>query len=247
MNLLIDVGNTAIKLGKSENNSFTFLTRFYTKDYDSKQLNSIKKEVNSVKSIFVSSVIPNFNKKLEKDISKIFGLKPIFVNPIMDCDIRLEIDKKEELGADLFCDLVAAKSIYGDNVAIIDLGTASKVLFLKDNVFESCAIFLGYKGSLKALAEKTALIPDVDLNNVKKISDCHNTIDVITASAYYSQLDTINGIISRYENEKNCSLKRVFTGGNAANFVKNGDLLDEYLPLKGLAILSERNLQHEEN
>ena len=51
MNLLIDVGNTAIKLGKSENNSFTFLTRFYTKDYDSKQLNAIKKEVNNVKTL----------------------------------------------------------------------------------------------------------------------------------------------------------------------------------------------------
>lgn len=248
MNLLLDVGNTAIKIAYSDGERFTFLTRFYTKVYNESAFKDILIEVKNIDNVFISSVIPEINGKLDKAVEEVLGLKPIYVDTSIDTDVNIDIDDKKELGADLYCDLVAAKKYYGNNVAIIDLGTASKILFLDDkDSFNCCAIFLGYMESIKSLASSTAMLPEVDPKKIKKISDCHNTIDVLQASTYYSQLDTIDGVIKRYEKEKNCTLKRIFTGGNAANFIKKSDIHDEYLTLKGLAILGERKLHHEKN
>ena len=145
---------------------------------------------------------------------------------------------------DLLCDLVAAKTLYGPKTAVIDFGTATKILFIDENgIFSSCAIFLGYSQSKKILSNSTELLPNVNDIKIKPISDCHNTIDVINSSAYYSQLFSVIGIIHKYEEEVGYPLQKVFTGGNAKAFLEEigEEQYDEYLLLKGLAILSERN------
>ena len=240
MTLLIDIGNTTVNFGYAQNDEFSFCGFIDTKEINFENVYNVLNEVKNVDSIYLSSVVPDVEGKISNYLLEMYGAKVISVNSSFSHNFKMKIDHPNELGADLFCDLVAGYELYGKGIAIIDLGTASKVLFIdKDGVFSSCGIYVGYEMSLSLLSNKTALLPNLDKKPVKKISECHNTEDVLTSSAFYSQLDTFNGLISRFESEVGYSLKRIYTGGNARHFVKKDDIYDEFLVLKGLAVIAK--------
>lgn len=243
MVLLVDIGNTASKFASLERGKFSYLGRLYNFDISEEKISSLLGKL-EVKEIYVSSVAPKILFSLENIFLNLYHLPTNKIDASYNDFITLNIDNKDELGPDLLCDIVAGANIYKSRVAIIDFGTATKVLFIdKNGIFNSCAIFPGYKKSKEILANTTELLPEVKQVPVKKISECHNTIDVINSSTYYSQIDSINGIISRYENEVGYKLNRVYTGGNALPFINKlikKDEYDEFLLLKGMALLIER-------
>lgn len=243
MKLLVDIGNTAIKFGSLNGDSFSYLGRCYNNELSKETISNIVKDIDKVEKVIVSSVAPKVRRELECIFIRDFKKETFIVNNQIDSGIKIAIDNKDELGVDLLCDLVGAINEYGAKLAIVDFGTATKILFVDENkTFSSCAIFLGYNDSKKILANSAELLPEVKDFNLKPISECHNTIDVINSSAFYSQLYSVNGIISQYEKEVGYKLKVILTGGNATYFLKefNKEIYDESLLLKGLAILSKR-------
>lgn len=250
MRLLIDVGNTATKFAYFEG-EFHYVGRLYNKDINEDSVLALLKSLSNIDSIYISSVAPKIRTNLVVLLENRYGVKPVIVSNKIESNIKIEIDNREELGVDLLCDLEAAYKEYGPKTAVIDFGTATKILFINDKgVFNSCAIFLGYMKSKRILADSTELLPEVENKDIKPISRCHNTVDVIDSSAYYSQLFSVKGIIEEYEKEVGYTLRKVFTGGNAKDFINHfkEDNYDEYLVLKGLLILSNRKeLHHEEN
>ena len=243
MKLLVDVGNTAVKLALFDKGQLLKSHRNYnhkiTKEEISKFLENTK-----VDEIYLSSVAPKVAKEIEKILEETTNKKSTYINCSFNQFVDINIDNKEELGIDLLCDIVGGKEIYGTSLAIIDFGTATKILFIdKDGVFSSCAIFFGFEASKKILTNSAELLPEIRDNKIKKISECRNTVDVINSTAYYSQIYTIKGIIDKYESEVGYSLKRIITGGNSTFFKDEfkEDIYDEYLLFKGLNILSERN------
>lgn len=242
MKLLVDIGNTTIKFGTSDSNKFNYLGRVQTSSFSKEDVFDVLKEVNIVDTVVYSSVVPIAYQKVKEIIDKIYNADSIEIKVDLAHKPRIEIDDPNELGVDLFCDLISGYELFGAPLAIIDLGTASKVLFInKEGIFNCCAIFIGYELARKSLSNKAALLPDFDEKTIKPISECHNTIDVLNSSNYYSQIDSVNGIIDRYEKEVGYKIKRVFTGGNATKFIKNDDICDEHLVLKGLDILSRKD------
>ena len=244
MKLLVDIGNTATKIGLL-NKELIYIGRLYNRAINLDSIKEVLKEVANFKieEISISSVAPKVFITLSDIFYQLFKVSAKLIDVNTEVDFGIEIDNRNELGVDLLCDLVAADKLYGPKTAVIDFGTATKVLFInKDNIFSSCAIFLGYEASKKILANSTELLPDVGNIKIKNISDCHNTVDVINSSAYYSQLFTVNGIIEKFEKEVGYKMKRVYTGGNAIDFLSEikKENYDEFLVLKGLAILAER-------
>ena len=243
MKLLIDIGNTATKFALYDK-ELNFLGRIYNSELTELTVYEILINVKQVDKIYVSSVAPYVAERIHKIMLTMFNLNPIYVNSKFNSDVDIQIDNKEELGADLLCDIVAAKHIYGPKTAVIDFGTATKILFIDENgVFNSCAIFLGYMKSKRVLAGSTELLPEVNNIKVKPISECHNTNDVINSSAYYSQIFTVKGLIKKYEDEVGYKVKTIITGGNSIDFLQElgKENYDELLLMKGLGILSERN------
>ena len=197
MKLLVDIGNTTTEFGLLHEGEFSYVGRIIDPLIE---LDSIKKILNGVKvdEIYISSVAPNVCNKLKEILKSIYSIESKVIDVTMDVDLKIEIDHREELGADLLCDLVGAYKYYGSRLAIVDFGTATKILFIdKDGVFNSCAIFPGYEKSKRILANTTELLPMVENIKIKPISECHNTKDVINSSAYYSQLFTVDGIIKK--------------------------------------------------
>ncbi len=242
MKIVIDIGNTASKFGCVNDGVFFFLGRLYNHDVNLENVKSIFKDIDRVKGVYISSVAPKICNLIAQIFKDLYDLEVCLVSSSMSSRVQLAIDNKYELGTDLYCDLVAAYEISGAKTAIVDFGTATKILFIDENgSFSSCAIFLGYEKSKNILSKSTELLPDPAHRKILPISECHNTVDVINSSAYYSQLFTINGIIDEYEKEVGYSLKRIYTGGNAKDFLPNinENEYDENLVLKGIMILIE--------
>ena len=239
MKLLIDIGNTATKFAYIDQKSFSYLFRIYNSEISESKIKDLFSSFD-YEEIYVSSVAPKVYEKLDSIIRSLYKKSTKLIDLSYNKSIKINIDNPKELGVDLLCDLVAAKEKYHHSVAIVDFGTATKILFIDEKgEFSTCAIFLGFSESKKILSSSTALLPNVKKYEIKKISDSHNTVDVINSSAYYSQLYSVKGIINKYEEETGNKLKVVVTGGNATEFYSEfkDNEIEESLSLNGLAIL----------
>ena len=222
MKLLVDVGNTAIKFASLDNQELSFLGRFYLSDLSTKSMNKVLEKHTTFDEIIISSVVPNKNKFLTKYFLKKYNLSPRFVKVGDYKDLKINIDNPNELGIDLYCDLVGALTYFENKPTIIvDLGTASKLLVLDNKVFSSCVIVPGIEMSKKMLTKDAALIPEIASKSVKKISESHNTVDVINSSVYYGHIEMINGLINRIEKETNKKYQVIVTGGNANQVIQD--------------------------
>ena len=246
MKLLIDIGNTAIKIMSLENDELQKVTRFYISELN---LETLDKNLGTLSfdEVIVSSVSPKNNEIINEYFLKKYNLIPKYIK-IWDYPyLKLNLDDPNELGIDLYCDLVAGADYAKENnipVLIIDLGTATKILLIdQDEVFSSCAIVPGINISKKLLSSSTALLPDVDNLDIKNITECRNTVDVINSSVYFSHIEMVNGLINRFEKEIGKECLYIVTGGNATNIIneiKQPHILDEYLCFKGM----KKILQH---
>ena len=239
MNLLIDIGNTATKFGVLSN-EFHFLGRCFNSELKEEKLDELLSLCDNIDRVYASSVAPHVLNQLEKYFTKKYNLKIRSIAIQENDNLKIKIDDKNELGLDLYCDLIAARKKYGFPLIVVDLGTATKMLLIdKDNVFSSCVILPGMGISKRVLSEATELLPNTDLYEVKKLSESRNTIDVINSSVYYGHVEMINGLLERYENEIGYKCLHVFTGGNASKILKDIKakyIYDENLCLEGLSI-----------
>ncbi len=240
MKLLIDIGNTALKIMSIDNEELRPLSRFYISEFSFELLDEDLNALN-FDEVVVSSVSPNLSMKINEYFLVRYNVSPRFVRVGDYSELKLVLDNPDELGVDLYCDLIAGLDYAKEKkqpVLIIDLGTATKILLIDENAtFSSCAIVPGIAISKKLLSTSTALLPEVDNLKAKRITECRNTVDVINSSVYYAHIEMINGLINRFEKEIGKSCFYVVTGGNAKmviNEIKEPHILDEYLCFKGM-------------
>lgn len=238
MKLLIDIGNTATKFGYLDD-EFHYLDRCFNSELNKDKLDALLPKGN-IEEIYASSVAPKITELLSEYFDSKYNLE-IKEFGVTDLDnLKIKIDNKNELGLDLYCDLVGAVNKYQAPMLIVDMGTATKILLVnKDNVFNSCVILPGMGISKRILNEATELLPNTDLDEVKKLSESRNTIDVINSSVYYGHVEMINGLLERYENEIGYKCLHIFTGGNANKILKDIKapyIYDENLCLEGISI-----------
>lgn len=241
MNLYIDVGNTATKLAVDDNTGIKHIRTIDTfRIVDDDSILRLV-ELDDLEAVYVSSVVPLASKNIEKYFHRKYKIKPTFISPLDECGVKISIDNPDELGADLLCDLAGAKAIFGYPLLVVDLGTATKFLFIdNEGVFSTCAIIQGLELSLRNLAQNTALLPMLSFDKVKPLLENRNTKDVLVSSAYYSHVDMINGMVARYKKEVGYPLKVVLTGGNIKNIKKDLDFeyeTKDYLCLLGIKVI----------
>ena len=222
MNIYIDVGNTTTKFGVDVLGEVSCQKVVATKDLLEHSSNDVFDSFEEVTNVYVSSVVPKVSDILSQIVEEKYEFSPIFISPRDEAGVIIKIDNPNELGTDLLCDLAAGRKLVpNDPLLIVDLGTATKFLLIdKNGVFSSCAIIPGLELSLKILNEGTALLPEVKQEKLKKLIDLHNTVDVLTSSVQYVQIESINGLVKRYEKEIGYPVKKLLTGGNL-NYIKN--------------------------
>lgn len=236
--LFADIGNSTIDFLLSD---LTYDKIYKVEDRDEEMLTSFLESLEdslTINHLFISSVNKTTTTLLLKTMDEILpNVKITLIDKEMMKTVaekeNIKVDNLDILGSDLFCDIVSKKNTNGE--IIIDLGTASKIIYLgKDNFFYGCMIFPGLSSFPKTLNSDTELLKRslIELNPPLvslKTAECISSGVINGISALIKE--TIEELITEYNNQ---DCKIYLTGGNA------------YLVKDRLKAISEREIEYDE-
>lgn len=249
MKIAIDIGNTTIAIGLSKTGeTVDKIYRINTEKNKSSDeysliLNGL---ITECKSVIISSVVPELNEVFRDYFEEYFNIEALFVGTGTKTGIKINSDNPKEVGADLIGNSVGATNIYSETCLVIDLGTATTFTFLEKKVLKGVVIATGLTTSKNALVSQTSLLPQVELQAPKKVLGT-NSVDCIKSGLVYGHASMIDGMIKRIKDETKISdLKVIITGGHSKivyPYLNEEIIKDETLILKGLLIISSKNLR----
>jgi type III pantothenate kinase len=178
-------------------------------------------------------------------------LSPLIVEPGLKTGLNIKIDNPAELGADLVCGAVAAKSMFPSPCVAIDLGTVTKVMALdSDGALIGGVLAPGVGVGCKMMSESTALLPLVGFG-ASKVPDPPiigtNTVDCIKGGVLFGTACMLDGLITRFERQIGSKCSIVATGGFAEIIVPHCEHKVEVcqsLVSQGLRIIYNKNALH---
>jgi type III pantothenate kinase len=263
MILTIDVGNTNIVVAGfkdsplAEGGSQFFKSRIDTNQarmadqyaimfVDILRLYDIDRD--KITGAVISSVVPPITRHIAVAVKSLTGKEPLIVGPGLKTGLNIKIDNPAELGADLVCGAVAAKTLYKSPCIAIDLGTVTKVMAIdKTGSLIGGVLAPGVGVGFQAMAKSTALLPLVGAGGHSKVPARvigANTTDCIHNGVLYGTACMLDGLIERFEEEigERCSV--VATGGYSeviAPYCKRVFEVNGSLVSQGLLIIYNKN------
>jgi len=215
VNLVVDAGNTFVKVGIFDSYE---LIRLFKWDYQT-DIKSQLTEINqnySIKNAAISSVVQaNF-----LDVFQLFYPNVLIVNTKSNFPFSIQYNTSQTLGIDRLIGLTSAFYFAeGKPFLVLDLGTCITYDFVnQQNKFIGGGISPGLLMRLKAMHQFTSKLPLVDYFSVKPNLIGNSTTSCLQSGAWFGVLGEINYIIARYQ-EDNPDLQVFLTGGDAFLFV----------------------------
>ena len=255
MVLLLDIGNTNIKIGVLENGKIVTTWRIasdHNKTADEfgmvfmDLMSSKGYTFDMVDGIIISSVAPALNYTIEHMCGYYTHKKPIMVNSSINLGIKIKYTVPEELGADRIVNAVGAYYEYGGPCVTVDFGSATSFGFIDgEGNFIGGAIAPGIKSSAEALTNTAAKLPRIELVRPKSIIG-KTTVQNMQAGIIYGFQGLVDGIITEMIAESGLKNVKVVATGGMSELVSGGnrvkfDIVDRALSLKGLKRIYELN------
>lgn len=247
MLLLVDIGNTNIVLGFAKDGKIIDTYRLKTSlnrtaDEYYVMIKPILDQC-QIEDMIISSVVPVVTSAFKKALVKYTTKQPIILGPGIKTGVQLKVDDPKTVGADIICDVAGIKGL-ADEAIIIDLGTATKYIYTKNQVFYGVSIAPGVSVSMKALVNNAALLPSVELVCPKKVIGT-STVHCIQSGVIYGAASQVDGMIERIKAEVGCKDAKVFATGGLSSLIvplcKNEITLLESLTLEGLLKIYDLN------
>lgn len=255
MLLVIDVGNTNIKLGVYKEDKLVTSWRMSVKvtrtsdEFGITMLNLFASEgmtFSDIDGIIMSSVSPSLNYTIEHACEYYMKIKPIVIGVGIKTGLNIKYSNPQELGADRIVNSVAAYKLYGGPCIIVDFGTATTFNVISDKgEFLGGCIAPGIKSSLDSLVNNAAKLPRVELTKPDNVIN-KNTIANIQAGTIYGFTGLVDYIVKKMKEETGFSDMKVIATGGLSQLVVNEkediiDVVDRYLTLKGLKFIFDMN------
>jgi len=240
MNLIIDVGNTRIKLAVFKNSKIIHNESITLDIFEIRAVELIKKY--GCNKAIISSVGTVKKSQIAKISSKISLIE-------LDSNTKVPFKNKyatpKTLGVDRLALIAAAVSKFSKkNVLIIDAGTCITYDFVNsENCYFGGAISPGINMRYKSLNAFTESLPILELSNDHYLTG-NSTESCIHSGVINGVINEIDSIIYQYR-EKNCDLTVVLTGGDTnflANRLKNSIFANPNFLLEGLNTILTHNL-----
>lgn len=255
MVLVVDIGNSNIVFGVYKKDNLIGNWRMVTRsektsdEYGIFILNSLEYnniDYKEIKSIIVSSVVPNLIHSFQNAMRKYFKIDPLIVGPGIKTGIVINTENPREVGADRIVDLVAAYHQYGGPLIVIDFGTATTYDVVSEKgEFKYGITSPGIQITADALWQRTAQLPSIEIKKPSSIL-AKNTITSMQAGLVYGYIGQVEYIIKKIKEEMhNENMKVVATGGLGrmmADETSSIDIYDPQLLLKGLKIIHDKNI-----
>lgn len=241
-NLIIDVGNSAIKIcsGNTDTRSIHTIKNYsYSKEnFNSAAEKYISKYMKGKSFNKIGISVLNSDKKdfLHNFFSSVSDKIPEFIN--RKSDLPFKIKYGAGLGNDRICSIAGAKySFNSSDILVIDFGTASTYTLMLNNILCGGIISPGIITSLNSLTDNTDL-PEISLKFPSKLFT-NNTSDNIRSGVLYQSLFTAESIIKKARS-KYPGILVTATGGLSDLISEKTDLIDytdRHLVLKGINYL----------
>lgn len=252
MMLLIDVGNTNIVIGLSDDKLKKLWRLSTLKNRTSDELGLMMLELlrtadistENIKAVAIACVVPPLLTPLKEMSIKYFGVKPFIIEPGIKTGMPIIYDNPKEVGADRIVNAIAAKEEYGTPAVVIDFGTATTFdIVSKKGEYLGGVIAPGITISAEALFQYAARLPRVDIIDPKSIIG-KNTVSAMQAGIFYGYIGLVDGISKRIQKEIGQQCIFLATGGLSeiiAPYCECRPIIDQQLTLKGIKILFEMN------
>ncbi|MDE5991076.1 MAG: type III pantothenate kinase [Clostridia bacterium] len=256
MILVIDVGNTNIKIGVFENDSLIYSWRLSVKVVRTADeigivlaglFGSANIDMKSFDGIIMSSVQPSLNYTMEHACEYYLGKKPMMVGVGIKTGLNIKYSNPQEVGADRIVNSVAAYRLYGGPCIVVDFGTATTFNVVSEKgAFMGGCIAPGIITALEGLVNNTAKLPRVEIVKPDSII-AKNTVAGLQAGMTYGYTGLVKYIIQKLKEESGCENMKVIATGGLSEIVLNVDndkiidIVDRSLTLKGLKLIYDLN------
>jgi type III pantothenate kinase len=254
MLLAIDIGNSNIVYGAYEDDRLIA----HWRDDTPRQINSATYLASldqllhgqpvtpeQLEAAVISSVVPELQEIIPAAIHTWLKVDPLIVGPNLKTGLKLNYDQPKKLGTDRLANAVAAFTLYGGPVIILDCGTATKLeAITEDGTFLGGIIAPGVRVAATALTGAAAQLDAFKLTKPPTVIGT-NTTHCMQSGFIYGHIMMLHGLIERIRMEmKAPSAPVVATGGLIgllADPLLTFEYINPFLTLDGLRIIHEMN------
>lgn len=255
MMLCLDVGNSNIFGGVFSGKKIQLRFRHETKQAITSDqfglflravLRENKLDPHLIKSIGVSSVVPNLDYSLNSACIKYFNLEPFVLQAGVKTGLNIKTINPTELGADLIATAIAGVEQFPQrNLIVADLGTATTFSAVNDKKeFLGAVIQAGMSLSMLALQMNTAKLPAVRILKSDETVG-RTSITAIQSGLYYGQLGAMKEIITNISREAFANDHPIVIGTGGFSYLFESEklftLIEPDLVLHGIRLALELN------
>ncbi len=252
--LVIDAGNTAVKLVEWE--STVFLADFFQDGFAAGQNNDVPRIVGTLPTQMALDSPQVFENEirrmgaLESDlvvlVSVIPGVEDFFQTlwphlVVAGLPDRLnfphEIENPETVGSDRFCNVAAAVASGLKSALVVDAGTATTFDLLIDGVFLGGLIAPGMEFAAQQLGYHGAQLPEVPFEARPAVVG-KNTVEAMAGGAWLTGCGGVENTLARLA-ETYGEVPIILTGGLSAMLPAAGRYRDPFWTLRGAVALVE--------
>ena len=252
MLLVIEVGNTNTKIGVYDGARLLVSWRLTSRREQTADEYGVFIETllrtrglapASITGVAISNVVPPVQQTLEWMCEKYFGVSPFTVEPGVNTAIPLNVDHPREVGPDRVVKAVAAITLFGPPLIVVDFGTATTFDCINARgEFIGGAIAPGIATAADALLNRAARLFRVELVRPKDAIG-RNTVSNVQSGVVYGWAGLVDGLVERMKAEMDGSPRVIATGGHAGlivNVARSIQEVHEHLAFEGLRLLWER-------
>ncbi|MBW3659508.1 MAG: type III pantothenate kinase [Actinobacteria bacterium] len=198
----------------------------------------------NVHGVVISSVVPTVTDTMREMVGRYFPFPPLVMGPGVKTGIPLRYENPRDVGSDRIANAVAAFELFGGPTVVVDFGTATSFdVVSAEGEFVGGAIAPGVHTAMDALVHRAARLPNVEIAAPPHAIG-RSTTAALQSGIVYGFAGLVDGVVARLRDEVGADATVVATGGLAPavrEACSSLDREDEWLTLKGLRLIWERN------